>query len=153
MLHILKNMEYEDEEARLTLLKLVEKLIKKLARVEGGLVDRFGELIFIQLLIRVNDDEDKDCKAIANNSIKILLENCDPSLRAKMVKNVMNNPSTDAVLLRVKMLLASLLLTIGHGESYFPEVVFKIVNDVISSEACRLNADYEESKKEPENEE
>ena len=124
MLHVLKNMEYEDEDARLTLLKLVEKLIKKLARVEGGLVDRFGELIFIQLLIRVNDDTHKECKAIANNSIRILLQNCDPALRSKMVKGVMTNKSTDPVLLRVKMLLAGLLLTVGQAESYFPDTVF-----------------------------
>lgn len=82
---LLRNIEFEEEQGRLSVLKLLHALVKKFPQ---QILDEYGELILIHLIARTVEDESRDCKQEANAAVESLLVHLSASKREAVIKSL-----------------------------------------------------------------
>lgn len=145
--HLIKNLTYPHKDGRISIIEVIEKLIT-LFPIE--VLDKYAFIIFLSLILRTVNDNDKDCKQKANTTLKLLLEHVSSSKRDNIIKTVLSwdyniQPEFDeslqdefkatshaSMMKRVTFLLIGLIISI-EGE-YFAGKYFQRTFEVCSAE-------------------
>jgi len=157
--HLIKNLTYYNKDGRLTVLEVIEKLIPQLPT---EILDKYGFLLFLSMILRTVNESNADCKEKANSNVKLLLENVSDSKRDDIIKTVLNwdfnSPSViddevqnqiaqtgkTAMMKRVTLLLIGLIITIEgdkFASKYFKKTM-EICKTEITQQAAQLRDLY-----------
>ena len=145
--HLIKNLTYPHHDGRQSIIEVIEKLI---AMMPIEILDKYSFILFLSLILRTVNDNNKEWKQKANSTLKLLLEHVSNSKRDSIIKTVLSwdyniEPDLDesvqdefkatshsSMMKRVTFLLIGLIISI-EGE-YFASKYFQRTYDVWAAE-------------------
>ena len=134
--HLIKNLTYTTKDGRLTVLEVIEKLIPLFPT---HILDKYGFLLFLSMILRTVNEGDTACKQKANTTLKSLLESVSDSKRDDIIKTVLNwdyNAKPD-----LEEGISDELAQTAHS-SMMKRVTFLLIGLIVSIEGNKFASKY-----------